>query len=286
MDAQVDTTDKRAVDEETALFDVEVKLMLEAVYLRYQHDFRDYAPTSLRRRMRQAMTRFGCDRLSQLQERVLREPDVFAQMLQFFTVQVSELFRDPAYFAALRREVVPLLATYPSIKVWVAGCSSGEEVWSLAILLAEENLLDRALIYATDINPDALRRAEAGVYPLERMALFSKNYLSAGGKVALSDYYVAAYDSVVFDRTLKKHVVFADHSLATDTVFSEVHFVSCRNVLIYFNRSLQDRAIGLFRESLVRRGFLGLGSKETLQFGAHAQAFSPLMMAERLYRRV
>lgn len=275
-----------AVDAETALFDIEVKLMLEAVYLRYQHDFRDYAVTSLRRRMRQAMTRFGCERLSELQDRLLREPEVFAQMLQYFTVQVSEFFRDPNYFAALRREVVPLLATYPSIKVWVAGCSSGEEVWSLAILLSEENLLERTLIYATDINPEALRKAEAGVYPLDRIALFSKNYLAAGGKSSLSDYYVSAYDSVVFDRRLKKQVVFADHSLATDTVFSEVHLVSCRNVLIYFNPTLQDRAIALFRDSLVHRGFLGLGSKETLQFGAHARAFEAVVMPERIYRRL
>ena len=274
------------MDADTALFDIEVKLMLEAVYLRYQHDFRDYAVTSLRRRMRQAMARFGCERLAHLQDRVLREPEVFAQMLQYFTVQVSEFFRDPTYFATLRREVTPLLATYPSIKVWVAGCSSGEEVWSLAILLAEEKLLDRALIYATDINPEALRKAEAGVYPLDRMALFSRNYQAAGGTGSLSDYYTAAYDGVVFDRKLRKNIVFADHSLATDTVFSEVHLVSCRNVLIYFNPGLQDRAIGLFRDSLVHRGFLGLGSKETLQFGAHANEFEAVASPERVYRRL
>jgi chemotaxis protein methyltransferase CheR len=274
------------MDTDTALFDIEVKLMLEAVFLRYQHDFRDYAPTSLRRRMRQAMATFNCDRLAQLQDRVLREPAVFSQMLQFFTVQVSEFFRDPAYFKALRREVVPILATYPSIKVWVAGCSSGEEVWSMAILLAEEGLLERSIIYATDINPEALRKAEAGIFPLDRMALFSRNYLQAGGKGSLSDHCTSAYDHVVFDRRLKKQVVFADHSLSTDSVFSEVHLASCRNVLIYFNASLQDRAIGLFRESLVHRGFLGLGSKETLQFGRHADAFEALASAERIYRRL
>ena len=278
--------DGTVIDEETALFDIEVRLMLEAVYLRYQHDFRNYAVTSLRRRMRQAMVRFQCDRLAQLQDRVLREPEVFAQMLQYFTVQVSEFFRDPAYFRALRREVTPMLATYPSIKVWVAGCSSGEEVWSLAILLSEEGLLERTLIYATDINPEALRKAEAGVYPLDRVALFSKNYMHGGGRASLSDYYVGAYDNVVFDRRLKKNVVFADHSLATDMVFSEVHLVSCRNVLIYFNPELQNRAISLFRDSLVHRGFLGLGSKETLQFGPHATAFEPVVMPERIYRRL
>ena len=273
------------MDSDTALFDIEVRLLLEAVFLRYQHDFRDYAVTSLRRRMRQAMTRFDCARLAQLQDRVLHEPEVFEQMLQFFTVQVSELFRDPAYFQALREHIVPVLRTYPSIKVWVAGCSSGEEVWSLAITLAEEGLLERSIIYATDINPQALRRAEAGIYALERIAQFSRNYLRAGGSGSLSDYYVAAYDGAAFDRRLKQQIVFADHSLATDSVFSEIHLVSCRNVLIYFNRSLQDRAIGLFREALVHHGFLGLGSKETLQFGTHAGAFERVTRTEPVYRR-
>ncbi len=274
------------MDDDTALFDIEVKLLLEGVFLRYQHDFRDYAITSLRRRVRQAMAHFDCQRLCDLQDRVLHEPEVFSGMLQYFTVQMSELFRDPHYFKALREEVLPLLATYPSIKLWIAGCSSGEEVWSIAIMLAEEGLLERSLIYATDINPQALRRAEAGVYPLERAAQFSKNYLAAGGKGSLSDHYASGYSSVVFDRRLKKQVVFADHSLATDSVFSEVHLVSCRNVLIYFNPALQDRAIGLFREALVHRGFLGLGTRESLQFGAHANAFEPMLLPERIYRRL
>jgi chemotaxis protein methyltransferase CheR len=268
-----------------ALFDVEVKLLLEAVYLRYQHDFRDYAVSSLRRRMQQAMAHFGCDSVAALQHRVLHEPEVFAQMLRFFTVQLSEMFRDPSYFRALRESVVPVLKTYPSIKLWVAGCSTGEEVWSLAIVLKEEGLLERSILYATDIHPGSLQTAEAGVYPLERMALFSRNYLAAGGTGSLSDHCTSAYGGSAFDRSLKKQIVFADHSLATDSVFSEVHLVSCRNVLIYFNRGLQDRAIGLFREALVHRGFLGLGSKETLQFGAHAAAFDPFVQRERIYRR-
>lgn len=274
------------MDEETALFDMEIQLLLEAVHLRWQHDFRDYAVTSLRRRMRQAMAHFGCERLSDLQHRVLHEPEVFSQMLRFFTVQLSEMFRDPPYFKALRQEVVPLLDTYPSIKVWVAGCSTGEEVWSLAILLHEEGLLDRTVLYATDIHPGSLKAAEAGVYALDRMAQYSRNYLAAGGRGSLSDYFTSAYDGAIFDRRLKTQIVFADHSLATDHVFSEVHLVSCRNVLIYFNRALQDRATGLFREALVHRGFLGLGSKETLEFGAHARAFEPWVARERIYRRL
>lgn len=273
-----------AVNEE-ALFDLEVRLLLEALFQRYHHDFRDYALASVRRRVRQAMQRLECESVADLQNLVLHEPDAFAQALPFFTVQVSEMFRDPAYFLALREHVSPVLRTYPSLKIWVAGCSNGEEVWSLAILLAEEGLLERTLIYATDINPQALRAAESATYEARRVGGFSKNYQAAGGTGSLSDYYSSAYGRAVFDRRLRKHVVFADHSLATDAVFSEVHLVSCRNVLIYFNAGLQDRAIGLFREALVHRGFLGLGSRESLRSGANANAFEPLVAAQKLFRK-
>lgn len=266
-------------------FDLELKLLLEAVYFKYQHDFRNYSASSLRRRMSQAMVFFKCASLSQLQHRILHEPDIFPQMLQFLTVQVSEMFRDPSYFRALREHVVPILHTYPSVKVWVAGCSSGEEIWSLAILMEEEGLGNRTLFYATDINPEALRIAEAGIYPSERIAGFSKNYLAAGGKRSLSDYYHAAYGAASFARSLKSQMVFANHSLATDSVFSEVHLVSCRNVLIYFNHQLQDRAVTLFKDALVRRGFLGLGSKESLRFGACAADFDDFSATERIYQK-
>lgn len=274
-----------AMDPDAELMDLEIRVLLEALYQRYQYDFRDYATTSLRRRMAQALQHFGCERMADLQHRLLREPALFSQALQFLTIQVSEMFRDPAYFAALREHVLPVLRTYPSIKLWVAGCSHGEEVWSLAILLEEEGLLDRALIYATDINPEALRGAEMGVYPLDRTATYSANYLAAGGRRSLSDYYTTAYDGAAFDRRLRRAMVFSDHSLATDSVFSEVHLVSCRNVLIYFNRALQDRAVGLFHDSLVHRGFLGLGSRESLQFGAWAPRFEPLVPAQKIFRR-
>ncbi|WP_261980976.1 MULTISPECIES: CheR family methyltransferase [unclassified Janthinobacterium] len=262
-----------------------MKLLLEAILLRYQHDFRDYSVASLRRRMLQAMERFGCTSLSQLQDRILRTPAMFAQLLQFFTVQVSEMFRDPAYFRAVREKVVPVLHTYPSIKIWVAGCSSGEEVWSLAILLEEEGLLERSMIYATDINVEALAAAEAGIYSVERIAQFSENYQRAGGKRSLSDYYTAAYKGAIFDRRLRRQFVFADHSLATDSVFSEVHMVSCRNVMIYFNKDLQDRCLGLFHEALVHRGFLGLGMKESLHFSRHGRSFNELSAVERIFQR-
>lgn len=267
-------------------FDIELRLLLDAVYLKYQHDFRHYAHASLRRRMRQAMDRFGCETLSQLQSRLLHEPEVFAQLLEYFTVQVSEMFRDPAYFRAVREKVVPLLKTYPYVKVWVAGCSTGEEAWSYAILLREEGLLERALIYATDINPNALRTAEAGLYALDRIAGFSANYLAAGGTRSLSDYYTAAYGQAMFDRSLRAQVVFSDHSLATDHVFSEVELVSCRNVLIYFDRELQARAVGLFHDALAPRGFLGIGSKETLRFSPRASAFEEFVPQQRVYRKL
>jgi len=216
---------------------------------------------------------------------VLHEPEVFAGMMQYLTVQVSEMFRDPSYFRVLRERVLPVLGTYPFLKVWVAGCSTGEEAWSMAIMLQEAGLLARALIYATDINPESLRAAQAGVYPLDRMAGFSAAYLAAGGTGSLSDYYTAAYDRAVFDRSLRAQMAFLDHSLSTDAVFSEVELVSCRNVLIYFDRQLQSRAIGLFHEALAPRGFLGIGSRESLRFGPHAAKFDEFARAERVYRK-
>ena len=268
------------------VMDIELRLLLEGVYQRYQHDFRNYSHASMRRRILHAMERFECDTVSALQAKVLHDPAVFAQMLQFFTVQVSEMFRDPAYFKAIRDHVVPVLRTYASIKIWIAGCSSGEEVWSLAILLAEEGLLDRTLIYATDINPEALKLAESGIYDVDRIAQFSRNYREAGGRGSLSDYYTANLHDAIFDRTLRKHFVFADHSLATDSVFSEVHFVSCRNVLIYFNRELQDRAVRLFYDALIHRGFLGLGAKESLRFTQIADQFAEVSRLEKIYQRL
>ena len=265
--------------------DIELTLLLEAIYQRYQHDFRHYARTSLERRLDGALRRFGLATISQLQDLVLRDKAAFAQLLDFLTVQVSDLFRDPEYWRALREQVVPLLRTWPSLKLWVAGCSGGEEVYSLAILLHEEGLLSRSLIYATDINPAALQQAEAGIFDIERIPGFTENHRRAGGKTSLSDYYTAAYGRALFDRALKAHVVFSDHSLATDSVFAEVQLVSCRNVLIYFDRPLQDRALGLFREALVHKGFLCLGSRESLRFSVHGDAFSDLHREHRLYRK-
>jgi len=262
-----------------------MRLLLEAVYQKYHYDFRGYAMASIKRRLMQARERFGARSFSVLQDMVLHDEHMLAELLPYLTVQVSELFRDPLYFRAIREHVVPHLKTYPSLKVWIAGTSTGEELYSFAILFREEGLEDRTMFYATDINSDALKKAEAGVYELSRMKLFTENHRLSGGKSSLSDYYTAAYGAASFDKSLRKATVFSDHSLATDAVFAETHLVSCRNVLIYFNRELQDRAIGLFSGSLLRKGFLGLGSKETLRFSQHADDFSEFARDERIYQK-
>jgi chemotaxis protein methyltransferase CheR len=266
--------------------DIELRMLMEAVYLKYNYDFRDYTGASQKRRVLVALRAMECDTVSALQARVLRDPQAFAQLLQYLTIPVTEMFRDPEYYEAVRTQVVPFLRTYPSLKIWIAGCSTGEEVWSMAILLQEEGLLERSLVYATDINPQSLEAARRGVFPLDRMRLYTENYQKAGGTRAFSDYYTAAYGGALFDRSLVENVTFADHSLATDSVFSETHFVSCRNVMIYFNRRLQNRVLGLFHESLCHRGFLGLGSKESIDFSSYAQRFETLSKRERLFRKV
>jgi chemotaxis protein methyltransferase CheR len=263
----------------------ELASLLEALFERYHYDFRYYAEASLKRRVTAALAHFGDHTVSELRTRVLGDKEAFTELLRFLTVQVSDLFRDPGYYRALREHVVPVLHTYPSLKLWVAGCATGEEAYSLAILLQEEGLLERTQIYATDIHPESLRSAEAGVYALDRFARFSENYLLAGGRASLADYYTARYSSAVLDRALKKSILFADHSLATDSVFAEMQLVSCRNVLIYFERALQDRALGVLADSLCRRGFLGLGSKESLRFSGHASAFQDFVLEARIYQR-
>ncbi len=269
-----------------AIDSIELELLLEGIFLKYQYDFRHYSRASLKRRLGVALERLGCAHLSELQGLVLRDAQLFAKLLNYLTVPTTEMFRDPPYFCGLREQVVPHLRTYPSLKVWVAGCSTGEEVYSLAILLHETGLLDKTVLYATDINPDALATARRGIYRADAVRKASANYHAAGGIGSLSDYYSAAYQSVRFDPGLVRGCVFSDHSLATDSVFAEVHLISCRNVLIYFDRTLQHRAFGLFKDALVRRGFLGLGSKETLNFSSHRTAFEPVLAKEKIFRKV
>jgi chemotaxis protein methyltransferase CheR len=283
--AQPDISSSATFNSMTKTEDIELRLLLEAVYHKFHYDFRGYAMASIKRRLSQAREYFGCRSFSALQDRLLHEPDIFPQLFSYFTVQVSELFRDPSYFKAIREQVVPHLKTYPSLKVWIAGCSTGEEVYSLAILFREEGLEERSLIYATDINTEAIAKAEAGIYDLERISRFTDNYQQSGSKTSLSDYYTAAYGRAIFDRSLSRRVVFSNHSLATDAVFAEVQLISCRNVLIYFDRPLQDRAVGLFKDSLTRKAFLGVGAKETVRFTSHAGAFDEFLPKARIYQK-
>ena len=223
--------------------------------------------------------------VSALQERVLHDSAVMERLLLDLSINVTAMFRDPTFYSSVRDTVIPLLRTYPFIRIWHAGCSTGEEVYSMAILLHEEGLYDRCRIYATDINEAVLEKARKGIFPLANMQEYTSNYLKAGGKTAFSDYYTANYESAIFSQKLRENIVFAQHNLASDAVFNQFNLIVCRNVLIYFNRELQDRALGLFREALVRNGYLGLGSRETLQFSAHADAFEAVDRNQRLYRR-
>lgn len=265
--------------------DIEIRLLLEALFLTYHYDFRNYAMASIKRRLRQAQRALGFATISAMQERVLHDASMLPRLLGYLTVQVSEMFRDPSYFRTLRESVIPHLRTYPSLKVWIAGCSGGEELYSMVILFREEGLEERTLFYATDINAEALAAAEAGIYALDRVQLFTENHRKSGGKSSLSDYYQAAYGRASFDKSLRRNVVFSDHSLVTDSVFAEMHLISCRNVLIYFDRDLQDRAIGLFDSSMVRKGFLGLGSKESLRFSRYTDTFDEFSREEKIYQK-
>ena len=265
---------------------IEVDCLLEAVYHRYGFDFREYAPASLRRRVNRRVKLEGLPSISALQDHLLRDPDVMNRLLLDLSINVTAMFRDPTFHLAFREKVVPLLRTYPFTRIWVAGCSTGEEVYSLAILLEEESLYDRSRIYATDINEEVLERARLGVFPLSKMQEYTRNYIGSGGKRSFSDYYVSAYDGAAFDRSLMRNVVFAQHNLAADRSFNEFHAIVCRNVMIYFERSLQQRVFELFDDSLARLGILSLGHKESLRTSPHADKYKELDSAERLYRKL
>ena len=266
-------------------FNGEMIALLESINHQYNYDFRQYAPSSMKRCLVHAMNRMGFTTLKHLHEKVLVDTACFNELIQSLTIPVSEMFRDPSYFLSLKEKVIPYLKTYPSIKIWVAGCSTGEEVYSLAILLKEAEILERTTIYATDINGRNLEKAEKGVFSRKDMEAASVSYAKSGGNRALQDYYEATGDSIIFDPSLKKNITFSDHSLVTDAVFSETHLISCRNVLIYFNRDLQNKAFGLFHESLCRKGFLGLGSKETIHFSHYAKDFDNFTKSDRIFQK-
>jgi chemotaxis protein methyltransferase CheR len=265
---------------------LELELLLEAVHRRYGFDFREYAPASLKRRVWRRIRAEGLETITGLQEAVLHDPQVMERLLLDLSINVTSMFRDPTFYAAFREKVVPLLRTWPFLRLWNAGCSTGEETYSLSILLEEEGLLDRSRIYATDINEAVLDQARAGVFPLEKMQEYTQNYLRAGGTRAFSEYYLAAYDGARFGRSLIDNVVFAQHNLASDRSFNEFHAIVCRNVMIYFDRSLQDRVHELFYESLAMFGVLVLGHKESIRFTRFADRYEELDAGERIYRKV
>ncbi len=272
-------------DEQVQVEDIEIRLLLEAIYQLYGYDFRSYSPASMRRRIMHRLTMSGFSTVLEMTDRVLRDRQFFVVLLNDLTVNVTEMFRDPEFYKAFREEVVPVLKTFPFIKIWHAGCSTGEEIYSMAILLEEEGLYERAMLYATDIDKNVLAAAKKGIYPIHAFKQYTDNYRRAGGRQSLSDYATARYDSVIMEQRLKRNIVFADHDLATDQVFGEMHVILCRNVLIYFDRPLQQRVFKLFGESLDMGGFLCLGTKESLRFSGNEEAFDVVNRSLRIFRK-
>jgi chemotaxis protein methyltransferase CheR len=266
--------------------EIEIDLLLEALQRRYGHDFRNYARASLRRKVHQLVARVGVTRVSELIPRLLHEPELFSGLVGTFATPVTEMFRDPPFFKFVRETLVPYLRTWPYLRIWVAGCATGEEAYSLAILLQEEGIYPRCALFATDFIDPVLERAREGIFPLRSMQTNSANYLRAGGRGTLSDYYHADYDSVILDRGLQENITFANHNLVTDGVFSEVHLILCRNVMIYFNRDLQKRVLELFHASLLHGGFLALGSKESLHHKEFQGSFQALEPMWKVYRKI
>jgi chemotaxis protein methyltransferase CheR len=265
---------------------IEIELLLEGVYRHYGFDFRSYAYASIRRRLWKRVEGEGLLTISDLQARILHDQDAMERLLLDLSVNVTSMFRDPHFYREFRDVVVPTLRTYPFIRIWHAGCSTGEEVFSMAILLEEEGLYDRARLYATDINDVVLQRARQGIFPLERMQEYTDNYIRAGGRRSFSEYYTAKYDGALFSPTLTRNVVFSQHNLVTDRSFSEFTVIFCRNVLIYFDKQLQNRVHKLFYDSLVTFGVLALGSKESLKFSQYEPCYEKISNTEKLYRKV
>jgi chemotaxis protein methyltransferase CheR len=265
---------------------LELRLLLEGVYRQYGFDFREYAPASLKRRVWRRVHAEHAGTITGLLERVLHDADVMERLLLDLSINVTSMFRDPTFYAAFREKVVPLLRTYPFTRIWVAGCSTGEEVYSLAILLHEEGVYDRTRIYATDINETVLGRARDGMFPLDKMREYTENYIRAGGKRSFSEYYLAKYESVLFDRALTENVVWAPHNLVQDRSFNTFNAILCRNVMIYFDKDLQARVHQLFYESLERFGILALGHKESIRFTGIEDVYEELDPHEKLYRKV
>ncbi len=269
----------------TDIQDIEMNLLLQAVHLKYGYDFSNYSKTHLKRRILHRLALSGLNTISEMQNKVLWDKEFYLVFLKDLSINVTEMFRDPEFYLKFRKKIIPDLSTYAHIKIWLAGCSTGEEVFSLAIILKEENILHKTQIYATDFNKRVLELAKQGIYSKKDMELYSRNYHESGGKGQLSDYYTSKYGSILFDKSLTKNIVFADHNLVTDGVFAEVHLVFCRNVLIYFDKTLQNRVLGLFTNSLTKRGILCLGTKESLRFSDYENNFEVLDKKNKIYKK-
>jgi len=277
METKIDLTQEN--------INIEIDLFLEAIYQKYGYDFRNYGKAHIKRRLLHRMQLSKMLSISEMQYKVLYEESFFHLILKDFSINVTEMFRDPLFYKNLREEIIPILKTYPFIKIWHAGCSSGEEVYSMAILLMEEGLYDRTQIYATDFNHQILRKAKEGIYPISKIKEFTANYQKSGGTKSFSDYYMAKYESVIFNSELKKNIVFADHNLVTDKAFAEVHMIICRNVLIYFNKDLQNQVLKLFTSSLLPGGYLCLGTKETIRFSDSNIHYNTIIENEKIFKK-
>ncbi len=265
--------------------EIEIRLLLEAIYLKYGYDFRNYAKAHTKRRLEHRLNMSSMENFSQMQHRIIHDESFFDALLLDLSINVTEMFRDPWFYDKVRQVLIPLLKTYSFVKIWHAGCSAGQEVYSMSILLEEEGMKKRSQIYATDFNELILKKAREGIYPIEVMKDYTKNYQSSGGKAQFSDYYTADYEYVIMKNRLKEKVLFSSHNLVTDGVFGEMNLIFCRNVLIYFNRSLQNRVLRLFHDSLCPGGYLCLGSKESLKFADCADKFELVADRERIYRK-
>jgi chemotaxis protein methyltransferase CheR len=280
------TLAEAAIAYDPALEKIEIQLLLEGVYRHYGFDFRSYAYASLRRRLWRRVEAEGLRTVTALQEKVLHDPDTMEKLLLDLSINVTAMFRDPDFYVVFRREVVPILRTYPFIRLWHAGCSTGEEAYSMAILLQEEGLYQRSRIYATDINEVVVQKAKEAIFPIDRMQEYTQNYLRAGGKHSFSRYYTAKYDGALFDDSLLQNILFSQHNLVTDGSFSEFNVILCRNVLIYFDKSLQNKVHRLFYDSLPMFGILALGSKESLKFTEFEKCYEQLDKTEKIYKKV
>lgn len=268
------------------LQDVEIELLLEGVFRVYGFDYRQYRRALIKRRLLELMRAEKLETISAFQNRILHDRACLNRLILGLSIHSTEMFRDPSFYLTFRRKVAPLLKTYPTVQMWIAGCSTGEEIYSLSILLQEEKLYDRSRIYATDISQAVLRKAREGIFPLSAMRNYTHNYQQAGGRRDFSDYYTAKYDNVIFSNSLRDHVVFSEHNLATDGSFNEFQVIFCRNVMIYFNRELQARVHNLLYESLSMFGVFGLGNRESLKLTPRANAYEHLNDKDRLYRKV